>query len=324
MTLHSHLLPSSARYAFIASTVLAVLALASCSKEAAKPAASQVAAKVNKEEISVHQINFALQRQQGVRPEQAEAAGRQVLERLIEQEIAVQKAQEQKLDRDPRVMQEIEAARREIIARAYLGKVSDSASRPSTEEIRAYYDSKPALFRERRIYTLQEVVIDGDSQQIAELQAFVAQAKSLQQVAEFAKARKLPTRTTQNTTAAESLPLQLLDRIAALKGGQTAMVATPGGVRMLTLLQAQDAPVTEEQARPAIEQYLMNDRKRSIVEQDLKSIRSAAHIEYIGQFANKPADAASASAAAAAKPTAAAASSVLDSDAINKGLAGLK
>ncbi|MDP0972048.1 SurA N-terminal domain-containing protein, partial [Klebsiella pneumoniae] len=74
--------------------------------------ASQTAAKVNKEEITVHQINFVLQRQQGLKPEQAEEAGRQVLERLVDQELAVQKAQELKLDRDPRVVQQVEAAKR--------------------------------------------------------------------------------------------------------------------------------------------------------------------------------------------------------------------
>ena len=79
-----------------------------------KPA-SQVAAKVNKEEISVHQINFVLQQQRGLKPEQADAVSRQVLERLIDQELALQKAQELKIDRDPRVVQQIEADRKSVV-----------------------------------------------------------------------------------------------------------------------------------------------------------------------------------------------------------------
>ncbi|GAB4114513.1 MAG: hypothetical protein Fur0014_17120 [Rubrivivax sp.] len=98
------------------------LMLAACGDRKDK-AASQTAAKVNKEEITVHQINFVLQQQRGLKPEQAEAAGRQVLERLIDQELAVQKADELKLDRDPRVVQQLEAVRREVLARAYAEKV---------------------------------------------------------------------------------------------------------------------------------------------------------------------------------------------------------
>lgn len=316
----SPILPLRPSMRFVAT--LSVLALVACSgKEAGKPA-TQVAAKVNKEEISVHQINFVLQRQQGLKPEQAETAGRQVLERLIEQEVAVQKAQEQKLDRDPRVVQEIEAARREIIARAYLGKVGDAVPRPSPEEIKAYYDSKPALFRERRIYTLQEVLVDADRAQTAALQEHLAKVNTLQQVADYLKDKKLPSRATQNTAAAENLPLPLLDRLAAMKDGQTVFAPSPTGGRLITLLQSRTAPVTEEQARPAIEQFLVNERKRKAVEQDLKTIRTAAHVEYVGSFAAPAASAAAP--VAAAPPAAEPAASGLDANALSKGLSGLK
>jgi EpsD family peptidyl-prolyl cis-trans isomerase len=253
-----------------------------------------------------------------------------VLERLIDQEVALQKAQEQKLDRDPRVLQELEAARRDIIARAYLAKVGDAVAKPTAEEIKAYYDSKPALFRERRIYTMQELQVDGDKAQIAGLQDALSKSKSLQEVADYLKAQKLQTRATQNTTPAENVPLPLLDRFAALKDGQTVFSATPTGARLVTLMQARSAPISEEQARPAIEQYLVNDRKRKAVEQDLKTIRSSAHVEYVGQFVPKAGAAASqpagevapvAPAAAAAPATAA---SGIDAEAMNKGLAGLK
>jgi EpsD family peptidyl-prolyl cis-trans isomerase len=309
--------------------VLLLLMLSACGKDGAKPA-TQVAAKVNKEEISVHQINFILQRQQGIKPEQAEAASRQVLERLIDQEVAVQKALEQKLDRDPRVMQELEAARRDVIARAYVGKIGDAVQRPTAQELKAYYDSKPALFAARRVYTMQEVLVDADQAQIADLQAGLRKAKSMQEVADYIKERKLPTRATQNTTAAENLPMAALESIAALKDGQTMFAATPTGARLLTLVQSRNAPVTEEQAKPAIEQFLVNEAKRKAVEQDLKTIRSSSHIEYVGQFATRPASAASETAtgttavpAVPALPSAPAASGI-DAAAMNKGLSGLK
>src|SRR5918993_1780660 len=71
-----------------------------------KPA-TQTAAKVNKEEITVHQINFLMGQQRGLPPEQAASAGRAVLERLIDQELTLQKASDQKIDRDPRVVQQV-------------------------------------------------------------------------------------------------------------------------------------------------------------------------------------------------------------------------
>src|SRR5882757_1096990 len=134
----------------LAAIIAAALLLAGCGdkKDKDKPA-SQTAAKVNKEEITVHQINFVLQQQRGLAPEQAASASKVALERLIDQEVALQKAQEQKLDRDPRVVQQLEAARREVIARAYVDKIAAGAPKPSAAEIKAYYGAHPALFSER-------------------------------------------------------------------------------------------------------------------------------------------------------------------------------
>ena len=51
-------------------------------------------------------------------------------------------------------------------------------------------------------------------------------------------------------------------------------------------------PVTQEQATPAIEQFLLNERKRKIIAKDMKAMRDAAKIEYVGKFAEGAASAA--------------------------------
>ncbi|MCC6852055.1 MAG: EpsD family peptidyl-prolyl cis-trans isomerase, partial [Rubrivivax sp.] len=118
-----------ARTLVIVAAAAAAPALAGCGSKKDK-AASQTAAKVDKQEITVHQINYVLQQQRGLRPEQADAASRQILERLIDQQLALEKADGLKLDRDPRVVQQLEAARRDILARAYAEKVGEGAAKP--------------------------------------------------------------------------------------------------------------------------------------------------------------------------------------------------
>ena len=67
-------------------------------------------------------------------------------------------------------------------------------------------------------------------------------------------------------------------------------------MQVVVLAGSRSQPVSEEQARPAIEQFLLNERKRKLVEEDMKAMRAAAKIEYVGKFAE---GAASAPAAAA-------------------------
>jgi EpsD family peptidyl-prolyl cis-trans isomerase len=278
----------SAGFVGVASMTAAalVLVLAGCGekKDKDKPA-SQTAAKVNKEEITVHQINFVLQQQRGLAPDQAASASKQVLERLIDQELALQKAQDQKLDRDPRVVQQLEASRREIIARAYAEKIAAGAPKPSPAEIKAYYEAHPALFKERRIYNLQELAIQANPGQVAEIQAKLAAAKDLPDFVNYLKSADLKYGANQAVRAAEQLPLNTVDKFAQMKDGQTVFTRTPTGAQVVVIAGSRSQPVDETSATPAIEQFLWNERKRKVVEDDVKAMRGAGKIEYVGDYA---------------------------------------
>ena len=197
------------RPAAVLTIAVCALALAGCGakKDKDKPA-SQTAAKVNKEEITVHQINFVLAQQRGVPPEQAASASKQVLERLVDQELALQKAQDQKLDRDPRVVQQLEAARREVIARAYAEKIAAGAPKPSSAEIKTYYDAHPALFKQRRVYNLQELAIQSPPEKLPELQTRLTEAKDLGEFVNYLKTGDIKFNAAQAVRSAEQLPLR--------------------------------------------------------------------------------------------------------------------
>lgn len=305
----------------LALSLLATAALLAGCGDKKDKAATQTAAKVNKDEITVHQINFVLQQQRNLRPEQADAASRQILERLVDQQLALQKADDLKIDRDPRVVQQLEAARREVLSRAYVEKVGEAAAKPTPEEIKQYYDQKPALFRERRVYSIQEIAIEAKPEQVNELRDQLASAKNINEFIEYLKAKEYRFSGNQAVRAAEQLPLNSLDAFARMKDGEAMLAPNPNGVQVVLLAGSRSQPVSEEQARPAIEQYLLNDRKRKLVEDDMKAMRAAAKVEYLGKFA-EPAASAPAGAAPVA-PAAAPASAGLSSNDISKGM-GLK
>lgn len=274
----------------------AALAVGCGEKKKEPPPGNQVAARVNKEDLTLQQINLVLQQQRNLRPEQADQASRQILERLIEQELAVQKAESLKLDAEPRVQQQIDAARRELIARAYAEKVSEGAAKPSPDEVHRYYQDKPALFSERRVYSLQELAIEARPDQATALRERLASSKTIAEFIDFLKANDYRFAANQVVRAAEQLPMNVLEGLSRMKDGQASINQGAGGMVVTVMAGSRSQPVTEEQARPAIEQYLLNDRKRKLVEEDLKALRAAAKIEYLGSFADAarpPASAAS-------------------------------
>ncbi|NJN00476.1 MAG: peptidyl-prolyl cis-trans isomerase, EpsD family [Aquincola sp.] len=308
--------------------------LAACGGET-KSDASQVVARVNEQEISIHQVNQILRRQAGLKPEQMDQASREVAERLVEQEIAVQRALKLKLDQDPLVMQEIGAARREVLARAYAQRLADSAAKPSAEDVRKYFDANPGFFAQRRVFLLQDLQVQGDAAQIDRLRERVTTAKSLREISDHLRRDNLPVKASQITEGPESLPPALATRLVTLRDGQAVMMPSPGGSRIVVIAGSRPSPISLEQATPYITQLLEVERRRKAVEEGVVAMRKESEIQFIGRFSQgasapadkpTPADALAPTSApltdAASAPATAA--SGVDSSTMSRGLQGLR
>jgi EpsD family peptidyl-prolyl cis-trans isomerase len=273
-----------------------------------KPAAdtSEVAAKVNDEKITVAQIDAALPRR-GPQADDADAAGRAVLERLIETDLLAQKAVAAKLDRDPRVLAQVESARRDILARRFIEELADTASKPSDEQVRKFFDERPNLFAQRRVFTLQRLDIPVPDDRRAEVDAHVASLKSVDELTAWLKAQNLKFTSRTEQVAAEQLPAPLLEKIVSLKDGESTGLPSPSGVSSVTRMSSVAAPKTLADARPVIEQFLSLQGKREVVMNLQKTVKDGAKIEYVGRFAAAAAPPPGAS-AADAPPAAPAAS----------------
>ncbi len=284
--MQTHAVTSRTRSIAVATVLgVAILALAGCGERNRDKGASQTAAKVNKEEITIHQINYFLGQQRALPPDQVASSARQVLERLIDQELVLQKAAELKLDRDPRVTQQIEVSRRDVIVRAYVDKIGQGAAKPTPQEVAAYYEAHPALFSGRRIYNLQEVNIDANPQQAEAIKAGLAGARSFAEFVGFLRDNAYKYGGAESVRSAEQLPLADVDRYAAMKDGQSIVSPRPGGLHVVSLVASRQQPIAKEQATPVIEQFLLNERRRKLVGDDLQALRTGAKVEYVGQFA---------------------------------------
>ncbi|MDR1424961.1 MAG: EpsD family peptidyl-prolyl cis-trans isomerase [Azoarcus sp.] len=287
----------SKRFATLCVAVLLASMLAGCggSKEGA---ASQVAVKVNKGEISVHQLNSMLARAGNIPQDQVKNVTAIALDRLVDQEVLVQKALAQKLDRDPRVLQMVEFAKREILARAYSEQVADKAQRPTEEQINAFYDENPSLFAKRRVYDLQEVNIRVPADKSDVVRERLREGGSLQQITSWLSGQNLLyTVNAATNKPAEQVPAE----IHKMEPGQAVAVTVQGGLALISVAAARDESVDRAKARPVIENMLLGRARGELVRNELKSLRDTATIQYVGDF-GPPVKEERAAAAAASEP----------------------
>ena len=279
--------------------VCVAVLLAACGKKSEDTSAA--VATVNGEKISQDQLDFAIKQIAAAHPGASAPEAGPVLQSLVEQRLAVQKAEKDKLDRGPGVLQALEAARKDALARYYVEQFAAKVPKPTADEVKQYYDGHPANFGQRKVYVLQRVDARVNKDLAGPLAGEASATTGAAAVADLLKAKASATNVTQSAQPAESLG-PLLPKISSMQVGQTIAIPQPQGLTALTLVEVRDQPATFDQAKGPIELILWNQKKREALQAETKELRAKARIDYLGKFApgTTPAPAASAPLAASA------------------------
>ena len=261
--------------------------LAACGKDSEKAASSQVAAKVNGVEITTHQIDAVMKGAQNVTAENVAEFRKKALDKLIDQQLVLDKASKESLDRAPDVILEIEIAKKEILARTYLKKVLANSSEINDSEFKKYYGEHSELFSKRRIYNLQDISIQSNDQNLELLNESVGAQKPMVEIVESLKEKGIKFTSGSFTRPAEQLPLDILPKMQLLKDGDMFVWQSGDTAHAIKLTSIEESPVSLVEATPMIKSYFINTRGKQIVEDKIKKFRQEAKIEYLGAFASQ-------------------------------------
>jgi len=280
--------------------VIALIAALAAGDRGAGVDTDSVAAMVNGEKIRARQVEAFLAQAAPGAGEDARAS-REALERIIDQELLAQEARKAGLERDPRVAEAIEAARRRVLAQAWLERAAAGSDREMREQVGRFYQENPALFGQRRVYRVLEVSAIAPPEMVGEIRKATAGAASLYDIAAWLEARHVPFNVSTASRAAEQIPLRVLPRVAGMREGQIAVFPTARGASIVQLLRSSEMPLTEGQAAPVIERYLLNRKRADVAMDEVGRLRGAASIEYRGDSQAREAGSPPARAGAARK-----------------------
>ena len=260
--------------------------LVSCGKTDKAKSESQIVARVNDDEISVHQLNFALSRAGVKGEEQAKQITSQLLQRLIDRTALVQQAKAEKLDRDATVLLALEEAKNQVLSQAWLERHARGNDKPTANEVADFNKAHPELFEKRKIYQLKELLIESKAENQQQLENLLQTSGDVNALAANLTAQKISYKENQTTLAAEKLPMEHLPGLYALSNGQYIKVQNEKGLLIMGVLSANESPIDTAKATLFIETYLVNEKRKKQAEAELKRLRDAASIEYLGKFAS--------------------------------------
>ncbi len=255
------------------------------------PTADTVLVRVNGKPIIAQYLDDAMARQDRYQSE-AEASGKRtkaerksreaMLELLIDTTLQAQRAFELGLDKSPDGSAAPDGQAFDVALRRYYERVIADVQPPDKAEISAYYDSHPPLFSRRRIYDFREIVAEVPQRDLAQTKERIKRVKTVNELQTMLVKRGQLGQMYKATRAAEQLPLAQIDNFHSMKAGQVTISPDAKGLRILILERVENKPVTLEQAAPAIEAFIHNERRRVALDADLLALRKAAVIEYIG------------------------------------------
>jgi EpsD family peptidyl-prolyl cis-trans isomerase len=244
---------------------------------------TQVVAKVNDREITVSQLNQTLA---SINPETlTPQVTREAIDSLVNEELLLQGAQANKLDRDPATLAAIERARRQILIEAYAQRLLYPKSPVSATEEQTYFKQNPGLFAERKIFDLTIYTVQkADLSDL--LKTDLNATHSADQVRAVLEKHQVKYMTQHTTVPSEDLPLGKIAQFSTANVGDLLIADQRDGHSLLVCVNGlEPKPLSFESAKASIDQYLTRKRNAAAVDEHLKTEREAAKISYQGQFA---------------------------------------
>ncbi|WP_297813135.1 EpsD family peptidyl-prolyl cis-trans isomerase [uncultured Methylophaga sp.] len=246
---------------------------------------SQVAAKVNNVEITVHQLNQAISAmgEEALNKDQ-QVLRQAVLENMILQTLMENEAEKADLDREPHVMQSIEAAKRRVLASAYMQQLATISPSISETDIENYYSANTDLFANRKLFIYQQVTVESDIAKFDNAHKKVQQTEELNDFTDWLNNNAIPFKAITKAKTSENIPPSLLKPLSTLDVGQMGFINLADGLVVIQVKDKQLQPVELEMASPAIRQHLKGQQRKAQIQKTVEMLKNDAVIEYSDNF----------------------------------------
>jgi EpsD family peptidyl-prolyl cis-trans isomerase len=266
------------RQRIVFTLLLAVMATA-CQKKAT----GQTVAIVNNEEITAAELNAELSNETsnaGIDPKIARAAA---LEKLIDRKLLVQQAKSDGLDKSPEYVNQQRQATENLLINMLVTRHTNTAQVPSPDEISRFEASRPEVFSNRQIWTLQQILYPLPKDQA--LTAKLAAAQTLDEVASLLTASGIQFTRGSKQLDTAVFPHQIYQQIANLKDGEPFIAPGADKAVASVVTARQPAPLNPDQTRQVALSLMRRDQVQKFVEDRVKGLKTSAKIEYQPGFA---------------------------------------
>jgi EpsD family peptidyl-prolyl cis-trans isomerase len=262
-------------------SVVALLLLGGCQRKAE----GQTVAVVNGDEITIPELNFALQHARVPDSADKNAVRSQLLQKLIDRRLVAEQAQKDGIDKSPEFLNRQRQATEELLISMLASRRMNSQPLPSDREVSAFIESNPQMFAQREIWTVDQVLY-GPTKSAA-FGAEIKGTKSIDGILSVLEKYKVQFARQKNRLDTAAIPAPIYKQLSNLPPDVPFII--PAGDKGIanSIVSREAVPLTGDKAKPIAVAAIRKSQTTNTMESLVKSLRSSAKIEYQPGFAPK-------------------------------------
>ena len=255
-------------------SITLLVLMAGCQKKVG----GQVVAVVNGEEITQQDVNAELQGASIPLTADKKAVTNQVIQRIVDRTLLVQKAKAEGLDKSPTYLEQVRHAQEAVAVNLLTSKAAKRVALPDASAVDSFIAGNPSLFAGRKVYKLDQIIFAQPSD-LAVLHK-LAPAHTLDAVAALLTASSIQFTRGSSQLDTGSVPPAIAAKIAGLPRGEPFITPEKGQVIASVIVGEQPNPTPGAQTRTAAVNILRQQAIGAAMQKQLDSARAAAKIQY--------------------------------------------
>jgi EpsD family peptidyl-prolyl cis-trans isomerase len=265
--------------------IVAVAAAAVLLSGCQRKAGGQTIAVVNGDEITIPEVNFALDQAKVPDGADKNAVRSQVLEQMIDRRLLAQQAKTEGIDKSPDFLNRERMAREELLISMLAARRLNTAQVPSDREVQAFIASHPGVFANREIWSLDQIQYTTPTD--ANITAEITRAKTMAELMAVLQNHKIAFKEQKNRYDTAMMAPEVYSRVASLAPGEPFVIPA-GNQSVASAITGKEAqPIPADKAKPLAVQIMRKQQTAKSIQGLLKSLRSSAKIDYQPGYAPK-------------------------------------
>jgi len=220
----------------------------------------------------------------------------QLTEQVVSRKLLVAQAKKEGIDKTPEYLATVQRASEMLLVQQLIQRWGSKLDVPSDGDVQAYIAANPQMFAQRKLFVVDQV--RGGAAGIDS--AALTPLKTNDAVAALLQSKKQPVERGQSTIDSIALSPAQYQQLLRLPPGEPIVSINNGMLMSNVITEVRNAPVPDDRQVQAAKTAMAQQAGRTMVENQLRSLKQAAKIDYQPGFAPPAGAAGSAQAAPAA------------------------